>query len=745
MKPMRFFLALFFAATLTAHATDTLSLRAIWRDILTNGVTAVRSNFTSVSIVALPVGNTASLTPASHIGFSFYQATPFSITLGGDVSDPNNPVLSSYVPGATSATLRFFHNISDADHPKYVVNKTMTLTWSHKTLNLTFTAAADVFDFANLMNQSSPPPAHYVGTLDLTFGNYVTNIPGVYVYTEKLTATNSVVLHSGSFTLSTDVTPPTISISSPRANTITTNAITTVKGTAHDDKLLAVLWWRLARPGDNPASGASSFEGYWNPITADYSQLNNVNWTFNLDLSAMPGTNHLWVAAQDFRQQWSPIATRDIFYSVRSQLTLGTNGSGTVTGGPGVTNGAMLEIGRGYFVTAKPKNTNSYLRDWLDVYGKHYPAHSPFHFMMGSNMTIIANFIPNPFPAIASNYTGLFYDPTNGPSTNSSGYVNFTVLPTGTFSGTLLIGTQRLPFSGNLVFDIDATDVDAVNGTFTIATATRPIHGNIRFPSDGSGNLSPNPSGNISFGSPQPGVPAPVALSVKASVYNSNAVPPGVYHVIDTTGSGEGPSSLQGFGFASIAVSSKGQLTVKLQLADGSPAITFSTVLAADNTAPIFVPLYKGKGMLIGWIDMGAVASGNAAGATWIKLPNPLDKFLPEGFSRDLSLRGGRYTPTDAANRFAHRTAQFYAELPSGPFYANVLYDFRLNNFVVPAGQGSFTLKFSFVPATGLCTGTLTIPGQPIWHINSMFSALNTNEVDGYSLSTNFSAFSIIR
>jgi hypothetical protein len=121
---------------------------------------------------------------------------------------------------------------------------------------------------------------------------------------------------------------------------------------------------------------------------------------------------------------------------------------------------------------------------------------------MWSNTTITANFITNPFPAIAGTYSGNFNEEIS-PGLMESGHADVRIRTDGTFTGAILFRAQRFPIAGKLQFDADFKDPDAVNATFT-AAANRSVSGHIRFPSDGAGNLLPEPTlamtiGNVTF------------------------------------------------------------------------------------------------------------------------------------------------------------------------------------------------------------------------------------------------------
>jgi hypothetical protein len=83
-------------------------------------------------------------------------------------------------------------------------------------------------------------------------------------------------------------------------------------------------------------------------------------------------------------------------------------------------------------------------------------------------------------------------------------------------------------------------------------------------------------------------------------------------------------------------------------LADGTK-ITQSSQVSDDGTWPLFVPLYKGKGLLMGWISFANRSSDDLHGAVnWIKQPDLLSHYYPSGFALAGDALGSIYAPTTA-------------------------------------------------------------------------------------------------
>ena len=114
------------------------------------------------------------------------------------------------------------------------------------------------------------------------------------------------------------------------------------KGSAADASGLAQVEFALNEDGFQPASGTT-------------------NW--NAPVSLRVGTNQFRVRSIDKAGNVSALASRSVFYSVTSPLSLGIAGLGRVTG---ATNGQMLEIGRAYKLTATP-GVGQILGEWSRI------------------------------------------------------------------------------------------------------------------------------------------------------------------------------------------------------------------------------------------------------------------------------------------------------------------------------------------------------------------------------------------
>ena len=198
------------------------------------------------------------------------------------------------------------------------------------------------------------------------------------------------------------------------------------------------------------------------------------------------GTNVIRAYAQDFAGNASPTNTVAFNYVVSGLLTLKTKGGGTVT--PNL-NGALLQIGKSYSLTAKAVRGSKFSNWSSDSFTNSTPTIS---FVMQSNQTFTANFIDgaNPILAITSPKSGLhfsnsvfkvtgtakdndqvagvWYQLNNGAWTAAHGTTNWTAsvtLP----SGTNTVRAYAMDPCGNISSTNSSTIVYVVSGQLAIS------------------------------------------------------------------------------------------------------------------------------------------------------------------------------------------------------------------------------------------------------------------------------------
>ena len=98
------------------------------------------------------------------------------------------------------------------------------------------------------------------------------------------------------------------------------------------------------------------------------------------------------------------------------------------------------------------------------------------------------------------------------------------------------------------------------------------------------------------------------------------------------------PTHPQNDGTGTLTVSTSGQVKFKGTLGDGTK-VSQSAIISQDGDWPFYIPLYKGGGQIMGWLNFDG--AGNVGGPTsWIKLPNAHNKAFPDGFELNPTATG---------------------------------------------------------------------------------------------------------
>ncbi|HXR06128.1 MAG TPA: Ig-like domain-containing protein, partial [Candidatus Acidoferrum sp.] len=258
-------------------------------------------------------------------------------------------------------------------------------------------------------------------------------------------------------------TPPKVAISSPASGTRTNaGAAVTFRGTASDNvEVTNVSYWVTNLNG---ADSAPLLQGQA-VLTAGSRSVSN--WSASV-VSPAAGSNIFVARSYDASGNPSAIATVKFFVKSPTPMALTTTGYGKVKGASYITgdpipstNGALLNVGEAYSVTATPA-VNNYFSDWSGAALTAFGASNglTLHFIMESNTSITANFITNRFVGMAGLYNGLFSSGEIGTNTEeTSGMIgNLSLNARGTYSATVLLGGSGKGISGTFTPDGHATN-----------------------------------------------------------------------------------------------------------------------------------------------------------------------------------------------------------------------------------------------------------------------------------------------
>jgi len=480
-----------------------------------------------------------------------------------------------------------------------------------------------------------------------------------------------------------DTVPPKVSITLPAANARTT--VPTLEGTASDNaQVTKVSYWLT-----NINHGFSATNGVAT-LTAGRGAISN----WSIQVVPLPGTNILTVKSVDFSGNGSKPDSRTFFYEVPAALrvqTVGT-GSGAFTGkaaAPGGSlpaNGALLNLGESYSITAIPGKT-SLFSNWVAssnwVAGFVVSNNPTLKFIMSTNLTLQANFSSNIFLAGAGTYNGLFY-PTNSANAvaeETSGMLyNLLLKKTGAFTATLLTGSKKYPVSAN--FDVSGQSffkAGQLKVDLTLDITNRQITGTVSN-TQWSANLIAD--------------------------FASSSLPSAQYTLLFSPSGQVSPISPPGDGYA-LVKDHLGTVTLTGALADGA---SYSQTVSASGTGdiPVYASLYANTGLLLGWINLTNLEAPSPANQlTWIKKPSRAPALYPNGFTNILTLQGSPWTNPPAKEPAISLTNGDLLISNASPelvfTFTNVTVN---NNNVLLGGNPARTFAGSINPRSGLLTLT---------------------------------------
>jgi hypothetical protein len=530
------------------------------------------------------------------------------------------------------------------------------------------------------------------GAAPLFFQWFANGVPLKGVTSSNLTFASASFANNGNYTLvasnsygtvtSTvaaltvnESTSPTVAISSPANNFTSYTPQVTLTGVA----------------GDSVAVTAVQVLVNSNSVVVTGSN----HWTAVANLK--PGTNVITARSYNASGLPSPLVTRTVFYVVTSTLTLRSAGTGTgkITG---ETNQATLIIGKRYTVTAAP-SVNCLFSNWvggaapgpLTVQG----SNASLSFLMVSNLLLQANFVTNPFPAIAGIYNGLF-SPGDEITEQTSGFITANVTAaSGSYSVNIRLDGGSYGFNGAFNLGGDSAVTVPRTGKLPLAVALH-LNLNLAVPDDQmTGTVSASNWTSI----------------VEAKRANAGATYAGRFTMVIPPGQGAPATSPGGYGFATITNNSAGNSSIIGFLAD-TAQINQSVGIAKDGSAPIYVSLYTGQGALQGWLTFENNAETPSGTLSWIKNGGAAHTLYSGGFTNlTNSVIGSLYIPPPTAPILQLTNGTLTIDdLGQGIqlVYTNVS---MVSNKLSWSGEGNPTNQLTATFTSG--TGTMTLNFRP--------------------------------
>ena len=366
------------------------------------------------------------------------------------------------------------------------------------------------------------------------------------------------------------------------------------------------------------------------------------------------------------------------------QLSVSKSGSGTVS--PDLSSTVMV-VGQSYTVTATPAAGYTFA-GWS---GGVVSSSATITFTMTANLTLQANFVPNPYTTAAATYNGLFNE-ADEVRLNSAGSFNVYVDGNGNFSAWVQNGYSRYQFSGKLDTNLRATNI-VTRWDSTPLTVELLV---------GQGASAGQISGRVTDGvwtSPLSGGRA-LASSPFAGEYT-----------VVIPGTANNPALPAGDGYATLHVGADGLGTMSGTLADGTP-FAQTAYVTADGDWPLYVSMYVGKGAVMSWLTFTNLSSSDVSGnVVWLKQAGASATSYPAGFTVGTKAVGSVYTAPEATGKavnLAGAVVTFSGGNLSSTF--NNVVSVNAGSQVVNLSPNALT--FNLNPALGSFTGQVTESGS---------------------------------
>ena len=396
-------------------------------------------------------------------------------------------------------------------------------------------------------------------------------------------------------------------------------------------------------------------------------------------------------------------------------LVLTTRGVGTVS--PDL-NGKLLTAGRSYTLKAIP-GTGQVFVGWS---GSITSAATSIKFHMSSNFSLEAKFMTNPYTPFKGTYTGLYYE-MDEVRHERSGLLNLVTTSRGNYTGRLRRGTHSYPLSGHLDFGCRATNSIRHTGTNVLRVELQLV-------ATRSGDQV---RGRVTDGNWVAGL-----LGDRAVFHTvTNRAPSAGYYTMVLPGDVNAMEGSGGDGFGTASVTPRGNVLLKARAADGT-ALTQTVPLSLRGEFPLYVPLYGGKGSMLGWLSFTNRPDEDLTGlVSWIRPGIRTATYYRAGFTNETEVIGSSYvSPDTKTNRVVELTngmIRFTGGNLAGALTSNII--LSNNNRVLNLSSNKLVMKIN--PQSGLFSGSKMNPATgKLLHFRGVM-VQKRNAGSGYFLGTN--------
>lgn len=477
-------------------------------------------------------------------------------------------------------------------------------------------------------------------------------------------------LMSATMSGSADYTPPVVAFTAPAANLRTTTTTVNLTGIVKDTHLGDKVLVRI---------NGGDFTEISTPIPTG---ADSVTWQL-ANLALIPGMNLIEAKSADASGNESALVSRKVTRVAMAPLAVSRVGLGSVTAKFEPT--SNREIGAIYTITATPAKGQVF-DGWTGIVS----SAPKLTFTMTEGLALVANFIPNPFPAIVADYRGLVTG-SNPAAVAENGSFTFTPTSTGGFSFKLSLGA-----ASHSVTNIKLSN----NGTasFTLSRGSMP-------PLQITLQVSMDPSnGHVSGTIVSTGLNATFSGD-RTLIDAAHPVPGGAYTLLFPAA----PPDNQGimFGSASLVIAPNGVVSVIGRLSDNT-SFTSTSNISKDGAIPLYAKIGTGTKTIGGLLQYNEVSGAPEGTLNWLQ---------GGAVSTTLAVIGSQYTPPTTKKRIldtldvSNGAAQ--VTLSAGGLGTPIVKTATISttSAVAVSPAGTHKLVLTILPKLGTFSGSFLPPG----------------------------------
>lgn len=286
-------------------------------------------------------------------------------------------------------------------------------------------------------------------------------------------------------------------------------------------------------------------------------------------------------------------------------------------------------------------------------------------------------------------YSGLFQDPAGIVEPGSAGMIAIKTTATGKFSGQVWISGKKSSFTGRW---------DSAGQTEVLLKRKQASPMRLLL------QVAPEEPGTIY------GQLSDEIINAEVAAYRVGSRLPGQYTLL-IAGNSETPELPSGESYGSLKVDASGRARFAGSLADGTK-VTQGTYLTEADLWGLSVPVYRGSGLLFGWIGLGDGPEERLGGdVVWNRPQWAGGSLYPDGFYFETYAEGAAYHPPSRGESLLPAGEAWLVLVSPEETLENPV-GIGPGNRVTNYGAGKLSLKFA--TATGLFSGTLADPTSGI-------------------------------